>query len=117
RRHRAGARKLCVDGEAQAGRRSRTTEPVCEVQVAGRDLQVLRAVVRQVEHQQAVAAHIAAARVQIDVRLERAQRAGQLHRPGYGALERGGREATAQPLERQRIRRDVGVDAERLTAG
>ena len=55
--------------------------------------------------------------MQIDVRLERAQRAGQLHRPGYGALERQRREAAAQPVEHQRVRRDVGVDAERLAAG
>src|SRR2546422_579146 len=61
--------------------------------------------------------HIAAARVQIDVRLERAERAGEFHGPGYGTLKRQRREAAAQPVEHQRVRRDVGVDAERLAAG
>src|SRR2546426_6515202 len=46
--------------------------------------------------------HIAAARVQIDVRLERAERAGEFHGPGYGTLKRQRREAAAQPVEQDR---------------
>jgi len=53
--------------------------------------------------------------VQIDVRLERAERAGELHGPRHGADERQRREAAPEAVERQRICRDVGVDAEHLT--
>src|SRR5439155_332978 len=41
--------------------------------------------------------------------------AGELYGPGRGAKQRQRREAAPEVVERERVRRDVGVDAEYLT--
>src|SRR5882762_9327483 len=102
-RRRAVAHEIPSQREPQARRRSPASQPVRQVEVVDRDLQVARAVVRKVEYQGSVAAHRAASGAQIQVRLERAQRAREPHGPRHGAKQRQRREGAPEVVERQRV--------------
>ena len=119
---RPGGRRAAVGrhrpahGEGEPGGGS-VAEPTLQVQgrALHREIPGLEPRAEETKHAVGLdAASVAAG--QVSMHGERGDRAGQSHRSRYTPGERKARHAGAQPIERYRVRHDVGRDAERVRA-